>query len=322
MQIRLAHLNKTFQANGQSFTVDFEVFATSSRSCLSSEGKILATDALKQDDPDYMRNHHLAFTRPDGSILEVEVGPANIWGYGANARLDGQIIFETHKGRTLGYGPKMKSFMEGISEGLNEGTEEERQKAAAMKAKTDAAWKRNWPSLATDISLGLFFFLVAREFGLVTAAVGGAAAGLILWVVQKLTRIDLLGGLAVFGIVMSLLSAGFALMVQDERIIQHRGTILGILGALPFLLDGLFAKGQKLARRLARYFAFDVDAARLGIGMGLISLAAAGMNAIAVALLTRDAWLVYTTFLDMPVVILLFLGCLMWARKGPEARTY
>ena len=47
------------------------------------------------------------------------------------------------------------------------------------------------PSLATDIVLGLAFFFVAREFGLVTAAVGGAAAGLILWIAQKVTKIDL-----------------------------------------------------------------------------------------------------------------------------------
>jgi len=312
MRIRLAHLNKRFDADGQTFTVDFEVFATSSRSCLSAEGRILATDTLNSSDPDNLRNHHLVFTQPGGSILEVEIGPANSWGYGANARLNGEIIFETHPGKTLGYGPRMK--------GLNAWLDS--QNTGENKARAEAAWKRNWPSLATDISLGLLFFFVAREFGLVTAAVGGAAAGLGLWVAQKLTKIDLLGGLAVFGIVMSLLSAAFALIFQDERIVQQRGTIMGILAALPFLADGLFAKGQKLARRLARYFAFDVDAARLGIGMGLISLSAAGMNAIAVALLSRDAWLVYTTFLDMPVVIFLFLGCLVWARKGPDARTY
>jgi len=31
---------------------------------------------------------------------------------------------------------------------------------------------------------------------------------------------------------------------------------------------------------------------------------------------------VFTTFLDTPIVIALFLAMLLWVRKGPEARAY
>ena len=312
MPLRLSRLARSFTLEGLTIAVEHEVFLESSRSSLSADGEIVATDRIEKGDADMMRNHHLVWTRPDGRVLEVEIGPASSWAYGMAARLDGQVVHETHPGRKLAYGPRMKKF----------GNWAETQNTPDMKARNDAAWKRNWPSLAVDVSLGLIFFVVAREYGLVTAAVGGAGAAAVLWVTQRISKIDLLGGLALFGIAMSLVSAAFALVFQDERIIQHRGTILGVVGAAPFLIDGLILRGQKLAKRLARYFAFDVDAGRLGLGMGLIGLVSAGMNAIAVALLSRDAWLVFTTFIDTPIVIAMFLTMLFWVRKGPEARAY
>ncbi|MBB5746839.1 septation protein IspZ [Brevundimonas variabilis] len=312
MPIRLSRLNRTFTLDGQTLAVEHEVFMDHSRSALTLDGQVVARDGIEKGSKDLLRNHWLVWTRPDGRVLEVEIGPATTWSYGIAARLDGEVVHESHPGSRLAYGPGMQKFVD-MAEASN---------SAEMQARSQAAWKRNWPSLATDVSLGLIFFFVAREYGLVTAAVGGAGAGLALWVVQRITKIDLLGGLAVFGIAMSLVSAAFALIFQDDRIIQHRSTILGVIGAVPFLLDGWLGKGQKLAARLARYFAFDVDARRLAIGMGLIGLVSAGMNATAVALLSRDAWLVFTTFLDVPIVMVLFLSMLWWVRKGPEARAY
>ncbi|PZO01607.1 MAG: hypothetical protein DCF28_09685 [Alphaproteobacteria bacterium] len=312
MPLRLSRLSRSFTLDGQTLAVEHEVFMDSSRSSLTLDGEVVARDGIEKGAKDLLRNHRLVWTRPDGRVLEVDIGPATTWSYGLAARLEGVVVHESHPGRSLGYGPGMKKFVN-MAEATN---------STEMQARSNAAWKRNWPSLATDVSLGLFFFFVAREYGLVTAAVGGACAGLALWGVQRITKIDLLGGLAVFGIAMSLVSAAFALIFQDERIIQHRGTILGIIGAIPFLLDGWLTRGQKLAVRLARYFAFDVDARRLGIGMGLIGLVSAGMNATAVALLSKDAWLVFTTFLDVPIVMVLFLSMLWWVGKGPEARAY
>jgi len=87
---------------------------------------------------------------------------------------------------------------------------------------------------------------------------------------------------------MSLISAAFAVIFRDDAIVQHRGTIMGVIGAGLFLSDGLFARGQKLAARLARYFVFDVDARRLALGMGTISVVMALMNVVAVRLLTTN----------------------------------
>lgn len=312
MPLRLSHLARTFPLEGQTLRVEQEVFVQTSRSSLTVDGAVVARDGVEKGDPDQLRNHRLTWTRPDGRVLEVEIGPATTWAYGLIARLDGQTVYETHPGKPLGYGPKMKELTAWA----------ETQNTPENKARHEAAWKRNWPSLATDLTLGLVFFFVAREFGLVTAALGGAAAAVVLWGVQKVIKVDLLGGLAVFGIVMSLVSAAFALIVQDERIIQYRGTILGIVGAIPFLADGLFARGQKLAVRLARYLQFPVDAGRLAIGMGLIGLVSAGMNAVAALVLSQDDWLVFTTFLDFPIIMVLFFAALFWVSRGPDARAY
>lgn len=312
MPLRLTHLKRKFLIDNMNFAVELEVFTETSRSTLSADGVLVASDGVENGQPDPLRNHRLTWVRPDGKVLDVEVGPATTWSYGLIARLDGETVYESHPGRTLGFGPKMQRFSAWAA---SQNTEEN-------KARNDAAWKRNWPSLATDLSLGLAFFLVAREFGLVQAAVAGAVAGIVLWIVQRITKIDLLGGLAVFGIAMSLISAAFALIFRDDAIIQHRGTILGVLGALPFLADGLFANGQRLAVRLARYLTFAIDARRLGIGMGVIGLVSAGLNALAVALLSQDQWLVFTTFVDTPITILIFLATLLWVRKGPDARHY
>lgn len=312
MPLRLSRYAKTFIVAGHAIAIEHEAFVESSRSSLSLDGAVVATDGVEKGQPDPLRNHRLTTTLQDGRVLEVEIGPANTWSYGHRATLDGIVVAESHRGKTLGYGPKMKAYLKWA----------ESNNTPEMKARNDAAWKRNWPSLAVDISLGLIFFFVAREYGLVTAAVGGAAAGLALWVAQKITKIDLLGGLALFGIGMSLISAAFAVMFRDDAIVQHRSTIMGLIGASLFLSDGLFARGQKLAKRLARYFAFDVDARRLALGMGGIGVIMALVNVLAVWLLTTDQWLVFTTFLDTPIVIALFMAMLFWVRKGPEARAY
>lgn len=312
MPLRLSRFARTFALDGQTLAVEYEVFVHTSRSSLTVDGSVVATDGVAKQDRDQLRNHRLIWTRPDGKVVEVEIGAATSWSFGVAARRDGAIVYESHSGRSLGYGPKTKRLVDWA----------ETQNTPEQKARAEAAWKRNWPSLATDLTLALVFFFVAREFGLVTAALGGAAAAVVLWIVQRIIKVDLLGGLAVFGIVMSLISAGFALAVQDERIIQYRGTILGIIGAIPFLADGFLAKGQKLAARLARYLQFPVDAGRLGIAMGMIGLVSAGMNAVAALVLSQDAWLVFTTFLDLPIIMALFFASLLWVRKGRNARTY
>ncbi len=173
--------------------------------------------------------------------------------------------------------------------------------------------KRNWPSLAVDIGLGFIFFFVAKWTDLTTAALWGAAAGLALVVVQQFVKkVDLLGGLALFGIVMMLISAGYALVFQDEYLIQMRTTVIGGLGAVLYLLDGLFG-GKYLGERTARYlFMPDIVPRRLSLALGGLSIIMAVLNWGVVKLVSKDVWLYYTTFGDFIVAMVVLSLAIKW----------
>jgi len=177
--------------------------------------------------------------------------------------------------------------------------------------------KRNKVPILTDIATGLLFFAVAKLTDLRTAALVGAGVGIALVVAQRFIRTDILGGMALFGILMLLISAGFAIVFEDDEIIKQRSTIVGLIGAALFLSDGLLLNGRRLGRGLNRYIAYtDVDDRRLAIGMGMVGAAMALANFMVVRLVSTDSWLFYTTFADIPLSIALVLLAVKWARQG------
>jgi intracellular septation protein A len=180
--------------------------------------------------------------------------------------------------------------------------------------------KRNKVPIAVDVATGLLFFIVAKLTDLKTAALVGAAVGLALVVVQRFVKVDLIGGMMLFGVFMLLISAGFAIAFEDEEVIKHRSTVVGLIGATCFLFDGLVLKGRKLGRAVDRYMAYtDIDPRRLSIGMGLTGLVMAGGNSLVAWAFSTDFWLLYTTFLDIPVSMGLILWTISWARKSGKA---
>lgn len=172
---------------------------------------------------------------------------------------------------------------------------------------------------AIDVATGLLFFAVAKWTDLTTAALVGVGVGVALLLFQRITRIDVTGGLALFGIAMLGLSAAFALLFQDEEIIKLRGTIIGSFSATLFLLDGMFG-GKRLAARLARFLPYDdIDHGRLGIGLGLLGLVMAALNLGVARLASTDQWLFYTTFLDTLIMLGLVLLVMRYARGARTA---
>lgn len=184
---------------------------------------------------------------------------------------------------------------------------------SGLPASQQEKLRKNWPSLAVDIALGFMFFFVAKWTDLTTAAIWGAVVGLALVVVQQFVKhVDLLGGLALFGIVMMLISAGYAFIFQDEYLIQMRTTIMGLLGATLYLIDGLFG-GRYLGERTARYlFMPDIVPQRLSIALGLLSITMAALNWGVVKLVSKDIWLYYTTFGDFIVAVVLLSIAIKW----------
>ena len=272
------------------------------------DGEEVASDRTPVSGAEAVRNHWLAAVLPDGRRLEVEAGYINWWNVGIAAYLDGRLVHESHPGRRIAFPAKLAKAMR-------------EQNKDGDPAYDPGKLKRNKVPILVDLACMLLFFVVAKLTDLTTAALVGAAVGLALVVAQRFVRVDLVGGMMLFGVFMLLLSAGFALAFEDEEIIKQRSTIIGLIGACCFLFDGLVLKGRKLGAAMDRYMAYtDIDVRRLAIGMGLVGLFMAGSNWVAVKLLSTDAWLIYTTFLDLPLSFVLLLVMINWARKGGKAR--
>ncbi len=301
---------RRFALDGTPAEVTVTVRTTGMHSLLTLGGAALADDRTPLAGPDAVRNHRLAATLPDGRAIAVEMGYVNWWTVGIAVRLDGALIHESHPGKRIAYPEKAariaaKSSASGMPEGFDLGQ-----------------IKRNRVPLLVDISLGLLFFAVAKLTDLSTAALVGAGAGILLVVAQRFVKADLIGGLALFGIVMLLLSAGLAIAFQDDMAVKMRSTILGLVSATLFLGDGLLG-GNRLGKGMSRYLPYaDLDPGRLALGMGLLGLAMAGLNYVVAKLTSTDFWLFYTTFVDFFLVMVLVLLVFSYARGRILPRGY
>lgn len=292
---------------------------------LTVNGAAVAEDRTPIGGADACRNHRLAARIADGISLDVELGYVGVWTTGVIARVNGDITYESHPGKPVCYpeayraramamddrpiGAQMKdAWREGFAETRPEGGTENLGPLA----------KGNRLPFAVDVATGLLFFVIAKLTDLTTAALIMAAVGIALVIFQRITRIDVTGGLVLFGIVMLLISAGLALLLQDEQWVKLRGTITGLIASTLFLFDGLFG-GKRLATRLMRFMPYDdIDAGRFGIGMGVVGAIIAGLNYVVATYASTDTWLFYTTFADMPVAVVLFLLMMRYARTGQQ----
>lgn len=278
-------------------------------STLWIDGEQVAGDFTPASGAEAVRNHRLGGTLDDGRRIEVEAGYISWLNVGIAVRVDGALFHESHPGRRIAYPERAARMVMQQSEG-------------GTPAYDPDKLRRNKVPILVDIATGLLFFAVAKLTDLKTAALVGAAAGIMLLIVQRFVKVDLIGGLALFGIVMLLISAGFAIAFEDDELIKQRSTIVGLIGAGFFLIDGLVLKGRRLGHGINRYIAYtDIDDRRLAIGMGLVGLVMALSNYVVVKLVSTDAWLFYTTFGDVPLTMILVLFAIKWARSArtPDA---
>lgn len=301
---------RPFSAQGEVFIVQIEAGIAGWRSRLMiGHQELVRDETILLGAAFDFRNHRLCHTLPDGSKLEVEIGYLNWFNTGIRVSISGTLVHESHPGRDILYLTRVrKASLGGKTE---QQLQEQRERDAAQ-------WALNRPSLIIDIALGLLFFAVSKVTGnLTTAALVGAVAGLTVVLAQRFVKLDLLGGLAMFGVFTLLLSAGFSLWFQDERMVQLKGSILGVLVAGLIFGDGLFNRGRYFGARLARYLiGMTVDARRLSLGIAVLGLIMAGLNLIAMHWLSKDAWLTYTTFVDAPLAMVLGLLVFRFAKKA------
>lgn len=241
----------------------------------------------------------------DSGEITVELGYVNWRAVAIEVHQKGALVYSSHPDRDIHYAEK-SSLLKALP---TQDPDVARQAAER--------WERNKYSIYADIGLGALFFVAGKLTGdLTVAALLGAAAGLMLVLVQRFVRVDLLGGFAVFGTVMLLVSALFSLAFQSEFMVQMKSTILGVATALLFFGDGLFRGGAYFGERMQRYMPAPVSVSRMAMGLGFLGLFMAGANYLVATLFSEDFWLTYTTFLDMPLSIGGAYAVYFWARAG------
>lgn len=293
--VTLWRYKRPFRIDGTECLVVMRADLMGLHSKLIVAGKTVTSDSTPAIGAEAIRNHRLIAPLPNGAPIEVEAGYISWTNVGIAVRRAGALVYESHPGRTIAY-------PDGAA------------KLAADPSTDMSRYKANRVPLAVDVGLGVLFFVLAKLTDLTTAAIVGAVIGLGLLVVQRFVKVDLLGGLALFGVVLLLLSAALALVFQDEMAIKLRGTIIGTISAVLFLGDGLLG-GNRLGKGLARYLPYtDVDPGRLAVGMGLLGLVMAGLNWIVAEYTSTDVWLFYTTFVDFFLVAGLVLLVFRFAR--------
>ena len=179
-------------------------------------------------------------------------------------------------------------------------------------------WEKNKYSVYADLGLGALFFIAGKiTEDLVFASLVAVAGGLALLISQRFVKVDLLGGFAVFGTIMLFISGIFSLVLQDDYWVQMKGTALGLLTASVFFLDGVLRKGAYFGARFERYLpggALHHD--RLAVGMSLTGAFGALGNYLVAENFSKDFWLTYTTFLDLPIFVILVFLVLRWSQKA------
>lgn len=313
--MRIWTYHRPFDAEGIHGRVTTTVSFESMRSTLSLGGVEVATDEFVFKGKRAYRNNHLTHVLADGRRIDVEAGYVGWWRIQIAVRIDGRLVYESAPGATIQWPPSMGRTLGPGEELAPELAERDR----AAEERQREQFKKNKPSLFFDLFIALLFFVVAKMTNLTTAALVSAGAGIIGWVVQRVTRIDLMGGLATFGIIMSLITAGFAIAFQDDEMVKMRSTILGLLTAGIFLTDGALG-GRYLGRRLVRYMPHpDTSPGRLTLGIGMVGIVMAVLNYGVAKVFSTDTWLFYTTFVDTVLALGLTFAVIKWAMPKSSA---
>ncbi len=298
-----------FSVDGLKFVVRSFAQSDGLHSNLSMLDVEQASDCTPLMGPDAVRNHRLASTLPDGRALEVELGYIGNWKTGIIVRVDGAVVHESHPGITPAFPEKYRANI--IAHSSVKGDQPNPFSSGVFA-------KHNRLPFAVDILTGLLFYAMAKMTDLQTAAMVGIVVGFALVLFQYLTKIDVTGGLALFGIVMLCISAGLAWYLADDEWVKLRGTITGIIAASFFIIDGLRG-GPYIGRGLARYMPYsDIDTGRFAASMGAIGLIMAALNYAVAKLASTDVWLFYKTFLDFFIVAGLAMVAVQYARKRPK----
>jgi len=292
---------RRFTYAGVAYQVDIRVGLKTIESRLRRGELELARDFTDVMATDGQRNHRLVYPLDDGRLMEVEAGYINWVNTAIRVCVDGQLVHESHPGRAIRL-PTIPT--------------QDPEKAARLQAEQAAQWGRNKYSFYVDIGLGAMFFILAKlTDDLPFAAITTAMAGLAVAVAQRFVKVDLLGGLAMFGVAMLLVSAAFSYAFDDDWAVKMKSTILGVMVATLMFADAGFNRGRYFGGRLARYMPMPIVPQRLALGMAVLGVVMAVVNWLVATYLSTDLWLYYTSFGDFILTVTLVFSVMRYAQR-------
>ena len=299
--MRIWSYSRPFKFHGHNCEVKVTLTQSETISSLFIDDFLVDERSIKYSDGLITFIHPLQTS--SGFEAEVESGYFNWRNIGIAVRENGRLVHESHPGENLRYGEALMEDLSGMQENIAEARE--------------SKWEQNKYSIYADLALAALFFIVSKLTGdLVLAATVGGVTGLGLILLQRFVKVDLLGGFAVFGTIMLAISTGFSLVLQDSYWVQMKSTALGLFTAALFMADGLLRQGAYFGARIERYMPVALHHNRLAIGMSIMGIVSAGGNYFVAENFSKDFWLTYTTFLDLPIFMLSFFVILRWARKS------
>jgi len=292
---------RRFDFEGRGYRVDIGAGLKTVESILRCGNVELARDFTDVLTADGTRNHRLVCRLSDGRSMEIEAGYINWINTAIRVTVDGNLVYESHPGKDI----RMPTA-----------ASKDPEKAARAQAEQLAQWNRNKYSFYVDVGLGALFFILAKlTDDLPFAAITTAVAGLAVAVVQRFVKVDLLGGLAMFGVAMLLVSAAFSYAFDDDWAVKMKSTILGVLVATLMFADAGFNRGRYFGGRLARYMPMPIVPQRLALGMAVLGVVMAGVNWLVATYLSTDLWLYYTSFGDFILTVTLVFSVMKYAQR-------
>jgi intracellular septation protein A len=115
------------------------------------------------------------------------------------------------------------------------------------------------------------------------------------WGAERLLsrKLSLSGGLSALGVLMLLLSAAFAWLVDNELAIMLKSSVLGLIGAALLATDAMLG-GKYVGKRMSQYLTFmDIDPRRFSWGSAMAAAGQSLLSAATAIWLSRDTWLFY-----------------------------
>jgi hypothetical protein len=230
------------------------------------------------------RLQELEIKGASGGLLTFRTGPRNLYSYGLEVVRDGAVAYRSH--------PEPFAALASIQKVSGFGSSVEGRLQAEKG-------KEIYPALVADICVSVLLYVAAGYMSLRDVAILGAAVVLALmladWSAERVfsRKLNLSGGLSALGVLMLLLSAAFAWVVDNELAIMLKSSILGLIGAALLATDAMLG-GRYIGKRTAQYLTFmDLDPRRFSWGS---AMAATGQSLLSGAIaiwLSRDAWLFY-----------------------------